>query len=79
MIVTDPARRHLRGLPSIYDPTDDSPPARSLYTVAETAERLNCSVSRVRSMLRDGRLRRHDIGRRVFVPAADVDRLIDGD
>ncbi|WP_157931154.1 helix-turn-helix domain-containing protein [Mycobacteroides abscessus] len=76
--MTDPARRHLRGLPSIYDPTDDTPPARSLYTVAETAERLNCSVSRVRAMLRDGRLRRHAIGRRVFIPADDVDRLADG-
>lgn len=77
--MTDPIPpRHLRGLASMYDPTDDSPPAVALYSAAEAAELLGCSVSRVRAMMRDGRLRRHVIGRYVFTLSEDVDRLIDG-
>ena len=48
----------------------------TVHTMDEAAELLACSKGRVRAMLRDGRLTPVTVGRRVFVSAREVERLM---
>lgn len=73
-------KRHLRALPT--PPVDPEAaaeaPAVTLQTMDEAAALLQCSKARVRAMLRDGRLTPVAVGRRVFVPARELEALLAG-
>lgn len=68
--------RHLCALPTLVpDSVPDTSPATTVHTMDEAAQLLGCSKGKVRAMLRDGRLTPVTVGRRVFVPAREVEAL----
>lgn len=70
--------RHLRALPALSPASAAEAEAApvTVHTMDEAAELLGCSKGRVRAMLRDGRLTPVTVGRRVFVSAREVERLM---
>lgn len=51
-------------------------PARAAFSMDEAARSLGLSVSTVKVLIGQGRLRATKIGRRVLIPAAELDRLL---
>jgi excisionase family DNA binding protein len=52
------------------------PPARVAYSMSEAAASLGVSLSTVKNLIAQGRLKTARIGRRVLIPASSLESLL---